>query len=341
MASQRNVGHGGVSLATLRQIVKDAHETHTWLKNVPYDVKDVGVRDMDKARAAHFAKVKKNAKFKAEFKFRSKRDPQQSIEIRGRDMVRKTGAFAALAFENLNMTENIDTNDVDTSIRFVRDRMGRFYVVVPREVERKSENQAPSRSAVALDPGVRTFQTTYDDSGFSTEWGNGNMKAIFGLCRRADKLRRAVNKSERRGERKRRLRLYDQIKNKIKEVHCKLAVWLCENYTEILIPVFESSRMVLKSKRKISSTSARNMLTWSHYSFRQLLKSKSELYPWVSVIECNEAYTSKTCGRCGELNHMLGSSKTFKCAKCAYVADRDVNGARNIMLRYLSLNCEV
>ena len=81
------------------------------------------------------------------------------------------------------------------------------------------------------------------------------------------------------------------------------------------------------------------MLTWSHYGFRETLKAKAELHPWVNVIECDECYTSKTCGKCGELNSKLGSSKTFRCDKCDYVADRDINGARNVMIRYLTLHC--
>ena len=77
-------------------------------------------------------------------------------------------------------------------------------------------------------------------------------------------------------------------------------------------PIFETSRMVSRGGRKINSKTARSMLTWSHYAFRALLKAKAELYPWVKVIECNEAYTSKTCGCCGVINHKLGGSKMHR-----------------------------
>ena len=40
---------------------------------------------------------------------------------------------------------------------------------------------------------------------------------------------------------------------------------------------------------------------------------------------CTEEYTSKTCGRCGELNDVK-----------ALVIDRDVNGARNIYIKVLN-----
>ncbi len=128
-----------------------------------------------------------------------------------------------------------------------------------------------------------------------------------------------------------------RISHKVTELHKKLATWLCENHRVVLIPKFEAQRMGRKSNRKLNSKTARGMCTWSHYAFRQRFISKAELFPWCTVIVCNEAYTSKTCGQCGSLYNKLGSSKTFLCPSCGYKADRDVSAARNILLRYLTL----
>ncbi len=98
--------------------------------------------------------------------------------------------------------------------------------------------------------------------------------------------------------------------------------------------------MVRRAGRKIKSVTARGMLTRPHYAFREMLKAKAELFPWVNVVECDEAYTSNTCGCCGTIHQTLSGSKVFKCKACKYVADRDINAARNILLRYLSLHCK-
>ncbi len=66
--------------------------------------------------------------------------------------------------------------------------------------------------------------------------------------------------------------------------------------------------------------------------------SKAEMFPWVNVVVVDEAYTSKTCGSCGELNNKLGGNKVFKCNHCGLIADRDLHAARNILLRYLTRN---
>jgi transposase len=46
----------------------------------------------------------------------------------------------------------------------------------------------------------------------------------------------------------------------------------------------------------------------------------------------------KTCGRCGHIHEKLGGNKRFKCPACGLEIDRDANGARNILLRYLALH---
>ena len=77
------------------------------------------------------------------------------------------------------------------------------------------------------------------------------------------------------------------------------------------------------------------MLTWSHYAFRQRLHKARER-PWVTVHLVTEEYSSKTCGVCGCIHRNLGGSKVFKCPACHAVMDRDANGARNILLKWLT-----
>jgi len=90
--------------------------------------------------------------------------------------------------------------------------------------------------------------------------------------------------------------------------------------------------------RKIRRSTARAMLTWSHYTFREYLIFKAQEFPWVKVHLCTEEYTSKTCTFCGWIKHNLGGNKVFRCPNpgCLCVFDRDINGARNIFLKCCS-----
>ena len=94
--------------------------------------------------------------------------------------------------------------------------------------------------------------------------------------------------------------------------------------------------MVNKAKRRIHTKSVRSMLHWAHYRFRQRLLYTAEQHAGVDVKVVTEEYTSKACGVCGVLHHRLGGSKHFRCPSCGWQCDRDVNGARNILLKTLT-----
>ena len=78
------------------------------------------------------------------------------------------------------------------------------------------------------------------------------------------------------------------------------------------------------------------MATWAHYRFRERLLNKAREYPACRVLLVSEAYTSKTCGRCGSIHWRLGGSKVFVCPQCRFKCDRDLHAARNVLLLFLS-----
>ena len=134
------------------------------------------------------------------------------------------------------------------------------------------------------------------------------------------------------------LQIQKKICALIDDCHQKLAKWLCESYRIVLLPEFRTQEMIQWGWRWICSKTARAMCTWSHYCFRQHLLHKARKHPWREVVVCTEEYISKTCGCCGHINKGLGGSKVFHCPACCAELDRDINGACNIFLRYLTVN---
>lgn len=197
------------------------------------------------------------------------------------------------------------------------------------------------KNCIGLDPGVRTFLTGFDGENI-LEVGNGSISKIVILCQRLDKLQALIAKSKGRSNKRLRWKLRKQseairtrIMNQINEIHNKASVTLSKNYKHIFLPTFETSKMVVKKKRKITSKTARNMLTWSHYRFKQTLKFHA-LKRGCVVHDVTEEFTSKTCSKCGHVHEKLGGNKKFKCPNCGHSLPRDWNGAINIFIKSLN-----
>ena len=155
-----------------------------------------------------------------------------------------------------------------------------------------------------------------------------------------DQLQSRMNSKETKHKQRYRFkkawrRMSKKRQNWIRDFHYSFAHLLCENYNTILFPEYATSSMVQKGQRRINSNAVRGMMNWTPYLFKQRLLYISSRYTNCKVHIVDESYTSKTCGKCGTLNYKLGGSKIFKCtgSTCDYVCDRDINGARNILLR--------
>jgi putative transposase len=213
--------------------------------------------------------------------------------------------------------------------RIVRED-NRYFVIIPKKRNIKvPENQR--LGDVAIDPGVRTFATIFSES-ITGKIGQGDFKYIFRLCLGLDKLYSRIAKAKckaKRNMKKAAQRIRWRIYDLIDDLHKKTAHFLVTTFDRIFLPTFETSKMVAKLRSKV----ARGMLNFAHYRFKQFLKCKAEEYS-CEVVDCSEAYTSKTCSFCGKI-HSIGSKKRMVCS-CGANVDRDYNGARGIYLRALS-----
>ena len=296
-----------------------------WLKETPYQIKSVAVRDACKAVSSAKLKFKRTKKFST-VKFRAKRAKRDSLFV-SHEAVKKLGFYTRYLGESVRPAE--DLPEAKHDCRVLHDH-GRFYLIIPVDcTASKPENQR--FGAVALDPGVRTFQAFYSPA-LSGKIGESSFGRVYRLCGAMDILISKMSKAKCRKKRNMRIaleRIRFKIRNLVDEIHHKTACFLCNMFDVIIIPPFETSNMVTK----LHSKTARAMLTWAHYRFKCFLKQKAA-EKCCTIIENSEAYTSKTCSCCGEIQN-IGSKKLLKCKNCGTVMDRDLNGARGIFLRAL------
>ena len=93
-----------------------------------------------------------------------------------------------------------------------------------------------------------------------------------------------------------------------------------------------STKSIVNNNKNLTKRTKEIAMLMRLYVFKQRLQYKCKLKN-IGYKEVDEAYTSKTCTNCGYKNDNLGSAEIFKCSKCKYKVDRDINGARNILLR--------
>jgi putative transposase len=210
---------------------------------------------------------------------------------------------------------------------------GQHHLTVPNELPlQQDENQG---RVVAIDPGIRTFATFFSETSVC-EIGKGDFSRIQRLCYYLDDLISRMSKANSAAKKRMKLaasRMRLKIRNLIDELHHKAARFFVLNFDVILLPTFETSQMSKRGSRKIRSKSVRSMLTFAHYRFKQFIKHKAFEFG-KTVLDVNEAYTSKTVSWTGEINQKLGGAKFVKSAD-GRVMSRDVNGARGIFLRAL------
>ena len=266
---------------------------------------------------------------------RTSRKKSYNIEEHARDL--RPGHFETKRKNNRWSSEKINN---DCKLTYFRKTNEWFLSWVH---ERGKEIREMHDRFVAIDPGVRTPFVMYSPVKGTCEIGKNDSQRLIRLGYHADKLiskRDKLNNStsKRKKKKAKRIdkaiaRILRKIKNLKNELHKKTINYLAKNYDVVIIPEFGVKNIVKREKRKIKSKVVRSMLTWSHYTFRQRLKSKAEETGLKVVIQ-DESYTSKTCSNCGNIQN-IGGRKVYKCKNCNLVIDRDVNGARGIFLRAL------
>ena len=301
---------------------------YDWLNDVPYQIKGQAVKDACKAVETEECKAAQTGE-PFDMKFRARKHPKQSCFI-PKTAVKERGVYVRILQGTLLRREELPGDLLDC--RLVLDN-GRYFLVCPyKERHHVAETQG---RVVALDPGIRSFLSFFSET--SCGWlGRGDFGQIQRLCTHLDNVLSDLSKTK--GKRRQRLRkaaarLRVKIQNLVDELHHKAARYLVDNFDIILLPTFETKNMVKRGTRKIRKKTARMMMTFAHYRFKQFLKHKA-YETGKLVLDVNEAYTSKTCSWTGEVKNNLGGAKVMV-GSDGQRMDRDINGARGIFLRAL------
>ena len=229
--------------------------------------------------------------------------------------------------------------DIEHDYKLIYDKYtNKYYIHVPQYVESKQQPEDDDRNEIAsMDPGEKTFQTVYglDHVIFI---GQKTSKVIWNRLEKIDTKKKKNKKKTKTKSRKRNRnykkaidRHHRKIDHYVDELHNKTTIYLCRNYKRVMVTDFSSKKVNSKSGN-LNKKSKRILGKLSHYRFRGKLQNKCEEYG-TQYLEVNEAYTSKTCCKCGTIKKDLAGKRIYECDQCGFKCDRDVHGSINIFLK--------
>jgi putative transposase len=277
---------------------------------VGYDIRDNAIKEFLISLKSNFTKKKKGLIDKFQLGFRSKKKlKSESFYLRSRwiKLLKNKIIVSLPKMKPMSFWIGSETwqGTINMDCRLKRTWTGEYFLCIPHayQVENQDLKKDAPLKVCSLDPGVRTFQTIYDPSHHCAyEVAPSDMRRIVRLCigldKRCSKRDQAPTSKQRCSFKRAARRMTTHIQNLINEVHKQLAKHLATHYHLILIPKFETSQMIKKASRKISSQTVRQMTSWAHYRFRQRLLFKCRQYG-CKVAIVDESWTSKTCSDCG------------------------------------------
>ncbi|MGL5936546.1 MAG: RNA-guided endonuclease InsQ/TnpB family protein [Cetobacterium sp.] len=326
-------------------IIKDdkPHEfenfLYSWELNTPKDIRNGALRDIQKAYKTAFSNLKAGNINRFGLNFRRKKDyANQSMEIPDSAIKlnfkkdKLSGCFIYPSYIKSSIKidkrslKGLDITQINYYCRLKKEN-NMWILCVP--IDTKSKKIKIPEKTCAIDPGIRKFQVIYsEDSIISISTNKEKVERIYQTLDKFQGLR-DTKKIKQKVYDKKRCRLQYKLSCLIDDMHYKTISYLTKNFTSILLPSFETQDMV----RKLDKKTSRNMMNYCFYKFKQRLEDKCKLLKHCNVTIVNEAFTSQTCGFCGKLNPT--KKEMITCSNCKETYDRDVNGSRNIYIKYV------
>lgn len=202
---------------------------------------------------------------------------------------------------------------------------GHWYALIVCETEPQREH-TPSECShpdIGIDVGLKVFLA--DSEGNTVENPRFYRTSQKALRRKQRELCRRKKGSHRRRKAARNVaKTHLKINRQRRDHHFKTAKQYADHYHHIVVEDLTIGNMVKNHHL------AKSIMDASWGAFLAILEAKAESAGH-QVIRVNPRFTTQACSNCGELVQKSLSVRTHICPSCGYVADRDVNAAKNIL----------
>lgn len=316
------------SFMTVRPIIKqlypDSLKNRIKSSKIPSHVQDNAINDVCKAYKSSFALLKAGYINCFRIRYKKVNKPKQCIVFEKCDYSTKNNCFYSKYLGKMNTSHKLN---ILHDCRLTKE-YGNYILNIPEnKIYKHIFNQYKE---CGIDPGNKTFLTIFNPEGECLKIFNRDInQKLTKKIKKHYELKNLYYKTKFNKYNKAILKNNKKIRNLVKELHYKSAIELCKKFDTIYLGKL-STKAIVQCK-KLSKFEKKYTYALSHYKFNTILKNKCDEYN-KKLILVNEMYTTKTCGLCGNINDVK-QARIINCIHCNKNIDRDMNGARNILIK--------
>lgn len=331
-----------------------------WMAQMPSQVLQQSLKDLDKAYKSFFDDVAKGYRIAPDNRKALRKLRQEGIRQLAhlptfkkkfkRERFRYPQGFeldqerSRIKLPKLGWVKYINSREVLGKIANVTISLHAGKWLVSIQTEREVPQPVPmGSSAIGVDVGVVNF-AAFSDGGFLAPL-NSFRRHEKRLARESRKLSRQKKNSNNWKKQKNRIaRLHAHIANGRKDFLHKATTQLCKNHAVIVIEDLKVRNMTKSARgtveepgRRVRQKSGLNkaILDQGWAEFRRQLTYKAEWFG-VQLVVVAPHYTSQTCPACGHVSaENCKTQAKFACVACGHSEHADTVGAKNILRKGL------
>jgi len=324
MEEYKETGKSSNAIAQHKQLNTLKESEYPWMYEVSKCAPQEALRDLDKAFANFFRRVKSKEGKAGYPKFKSKHDVKQSFRLTGSINVTESRIhLPRIGWVKLKEKNYIPV-DCKVLSATVSKRANRWFVSVSTEEEIVQQNNAEGR-VVGIDLGIKNLAVTSDNIVFVNPKAlNKNLKKLARLQKKQSKQVKGSN--NRRKTITKVQRLHYRVSCIRNDAIHQMTTAVAKTKPRLVVIEDLAVKNMMRNRRL-----ARSLSDAAFAETRRQLEYKGKWRGFETMVADRWFASSKTCSGCGHIKVDLKlSDRTFVCPMCGLVIDRDWNAAINL-----------